>query len=54
MATYLVCGAHAVDGVAPGRHLDLDDDDRARQLLRAGHIRPAPARRATKRKASAR
>ena len=36
---YTVVGNHTVGGVAKGGTLTVDDPKRARQLVRAGHIR---------------
>lgn len=39
---YEVVGSRAVDGVAPGGHVAIDDPARARQLYLAGHISRTP------------
>lgn len=41
---YKVVGNHAVDGVGTGGSVVIDDPDRARYLIRAGHLaKPKPA-----------
>jgi hypothetical protein len=40
---FKVVGPHAVDGVGTGGNVKIDDPDRARYLIRAGHLaKPAP------------
>lgn len=40
---YKVVGNHKIDGVPPGGRVKIEDEARARYLLRAGHIAaPAP------------
>lgn len=42
LARYVVNGSHAVDGVPPGRVVDLDPDEpRTERLSEQGHIVPA-------------
>lgn len=40
MARYTVVGNHAIDGVKPGRQVEIDDDVKAERLITAGHIAP--------------
>lgn len=35
---YKIVGNHKIDGVAPGGSVKIDDPDRARHLIRAGHL----------------
>lgn len=37
---HLVVGPRIQDGVAPGGTVTIDDDKRARRLVRAGHLAP--------------
>lgn len=37
---YRVVGDHVQDGVAPGGYVHIDDERRARRLVRAGHLAP--------------
>lgn len=50
MTKYTIVGDREVDGVQPGGTIDIEDNERARQLIRAGHIEPTrvPAKSATK------
>lgn len=50
MTKYTIIGDREVDGVEPGGTIDIEDQERARQLVRAGHIEPTrvPAKSATK------
>ena len=51
MTKYTIVGDREVDGVVPGGTIEIDDDERARQLIRAGHVErvaEAPAKSASK------
>lgn len=52
MSTYKVVGNHTVEGVEPGKTVKIDDEARARRLVRAGHLEPVKAKKATKKKAN--
>lgn len=40
MPKYKVVGNHMVDGAKPGRTVTVEDETRARLLVRAGHLAP--------------
>lgn len=50
MARFKVVGNHAVDGVAPGGTVTIDDDVQAAQLVRSGHLKPVAAKKPAARK----
>lgn len=40
MPKFKVVGNHTVDGAKPGKTVTIDDETRARRLVRAGHLAP--------------
>lgn len=50
MPRFKIVGPHAVDGVSPGSHVEIDDPVRARVLVRGGHLAPAPKKPAKKKR----
>lgn len=41
---YRIVGNHSIDGIEPGKTVDIADEQRARRLVRAGHLEPKPTK----------